>query len=481
MHMKYLLLALAISSASVFAEEEPSLTDLLVSEDDALPCIPKPCTPQCKLVKKTITMGVFKIPYMKNVCVIDNKCLAAKAACLAKIQALMKAAAAAEKNLKAKAALANAKKATHAQKAAAKAAAEKELRASARMLAMKLAAYRGARTEYATILSSILREVKLVNREKIDKEAAKCKIKERLIEYEKQKKLHLRAVAKYKGAKSSAAKALADYRAELKAHCDVEARHAALVKSIGHGHREQHKCRKAKDAFLEQLAILEQAVENDDVDMQLPCTPTPCSPVCTIATKYTIFGSFKIPYQTNVCKPNMKCIQANGQCQAKLLGIMRESVALEEKLKQLAAKSSKAGASSARKAAAAKAAKAEAAKAAQLMAMEHKRYTAAVRDYGLAKEEYVTEVKILKTFRATEPPAHKNNDKLLKEYEAAKLAHMRAVAKYKGANSAAAKAEAAYKAAVKAHCTAQARHSSLVTQIGFGHLKKTDCKKFMSE
>jgi hypothetical protein len=223
-------------------------------------------------------------------------------------------------------------------------------------------------------------------------------MQDELREYQNAKKSHLKALAAWKGSKSAAGKALAQYRAALKAHCDTEARHAALVKSIGHGHREQHKCRKAKGAFLEQLAILEHLADHDDadVDMDLPCTMTPCAPICKMTTKYTVFGPFKIPYQANVCRPNIKCIRSNAKCQAKLLGIMRQSVALEAKLKALGASSRKAGASHAKKAAAAKAAKAEAAKAAQVMAMEKKQYEAAAKDYALAKGTLIGEKKVLK-------------------------------------------------------------------------------------
>jgi hypothetical protein len=173
----------------------------------------------------------------------------------------------------------------------------------------------------------------------------------------------------------------------------------------------------------------------------------------------------------------MACIHSNAKCQAKLLGIMRESVTLEAKLKTLGAASRKAGATHAQKVAAAKAAKAEVHKAAQVMAMERKQYEAAAKDYALAKQVLTVEKKVLKTIKtSTEPPAHKTENKDLKEYQAAKIAHMHALAKYRGASSAAAHAEIVYKKSVKAHCDTQARHAELVRQIGYGHLKKTDCK-----
>merc|ERR1712093_810366 len=129
--MKYLILiALAITaiSAEILDEVAPhddttSLIDEFLENDMQLPCTPKTCKPVCKLVTKYVQYGAYKLPYEENVCEPDKKCLADAAACIAKLQAAMKAAEAAEKDMIAKAKLANAAKATKAQKDAAAAAA----------------------------------------------------------------------------------------------------------------------------------------------------------------------------------------------------------------------------------------------------------------------------------------------------------------------------------------------------------------------
>merc|ERR1719240_358469 len=115
--MKYLLIALAISATAISAQD--SLTDEFLDTRMQLPCIPKPCEPVCKSVTKYMEYGAYKMPYQENVCEPDTKCLAEKAACIAKLEAAMKAAEAAEKDMIEKAKLANAAKATKAQKDAA--------------------------------------------------------------------------------------------------------------------------------------------------------------------------------------------------------------------------------------------------------------------------------------------------------------------------------------------------------------------------
>merc|ERR1712036_115629 len=206
--MKYLILiALAITaiSAEILDEVAPhddttSLIDEFLENDMQLPCTPKTCKPVCKLVTKYVQYGAYKLPYQENVCVPDKKCLADAAACIAKLQAAMKAAEAAEKDMIAKAKLANAAKATKAQKDAAAAA-------------------------------------------KKNAEMAKA-----LAKYEAMKKLHLEAQAAYAGAKSDAATAAANYNAAVKAHCDAEAVHAEAVEYIGHGQFKKDECKKHEAA-----------------------------------------------------------------------------------------------------------------------------------------------------------------------------------------------------------------------------------------
>merc|ERR1719460_2555743 len=106
-----------------------------------LPCTPKTCKPVCKLVTKYVQYGAYKLPYQENVCVPDKKCLADAAACIAKLQAAMKAAEAAEKDMIAKA--------TKAQKDAAAAAKKKEEAAAASALAAAKAAFEVAEKEAA--------------------------------------------------------------------------------------------------------------------------------------------------------------------------------------------------------------------------------------------------------------------------------------------------------------------------------------------
>lgn len=211
--MRFVIALLAVSA--VLAQDDgSSLVDaFLDTEMDAmLPCIPKACKPVCKLVTKYVQYGAYKLPYQENVCVPDKKCLADSAACIAKLQAAMKAAEAAEKDMIAKSKLANSAKATSAQKAAAAAANAAKV-ASAKTAASKAAAMAKA-----------------------------------LQKFEVTKKLHLEAQAAYAGAKSAAAKALADYNAAVKAHCDAEALHAKAVTAIGHGHMAKSTCAKPKPA-----------------------------------------------------------------------------------------------------------------------------------------------------------------------------------------------------------------------------------------
>jgi hypothetical protein len=244
--MKYLLIALAITaiSAEILDEVAPhddttSLIDEFLENDMQLPCTPKTCKPVCKLVTKYVQYGAYKLPYQENVCVPDKKCLADAAACIAKLQAAMKAAEAAEKDMIAKAKLANAAKATKAQKDAAAAAKKKEEAAAASALAAAKAAFEAAEKEAAFANAASISAASSSKNK--NAEMAKA-----LAKYEAVKTLHLQAQAAYAGAKSAAAKALADYTAAVKAHCDAEAKHAEAVKYIGHPQHEVKTCRNGQ-------------------------------------------------------------------------------------------------------------------------------------------------------------------------------------------------------------------------------------------
>merc|ERR1719183_683493 len=231
--MKYLLIALAITaiSAEIFDTTKTDLdnVDDFLQTEMTLPCTPKTCKPVCKLVTKYVQYGAYKLPYQENVCAPDKKCLADAAACIAKLQAAMKAAEAAEKDMIAKAKLANAAKATKAQKDAAAAAKKKEEAAAASALAAAKAAFEAAEKEAAFANAA---SVSAASSSK-NKNAEMAKA---LAKYEAVKTLHLQAQAAYAGAKSAAAKALAD----------AEAKHAEAVKYIGHPQHEVKTCRNGQ-------------------------------------------------------------------------------------------------------------------------------------------------------------------------------------------------------------------------------------------
>merc|ERR1711881_553040 len=246
--MKYLLIALAITaiSAEILDEVAPhddttSLIDEFLENDMQLPCTPKACKPVCKLVTKYIEYGAYKLPYEENVCEPDKKCLADSAACIKKLEAAMKAAEAAEKDMIAKSKLANAAKATKAQKDAAAAAKKKEEAAAADALAAAKAAFEAAEKEAAAANAAKVSSASTAK----DKNAEMAKA---LAKYEAMKKLHLEAQAAYAGAKSDAATAAANYNAAVKAHCDAEAVHAEAVEYIGHGQFKKDECKKHEAA-----------------------------------------------------------------------------------------------------------------------------------------------------------------------------------------------------------------------------------------
>merc|ERR1712127_593480 len=220
-------------------DDTTSLIDEFLENDMQLPCTPKTCKPVCKLVTKYVQYGAYKLPYQENVCVPDKKCLTDAAACIAKLQAAMKAAEAAEKDMIAKSKLANAAKATKAQKDAAAAAKKIEEAAAAAALAAAKAAFEAAEKEAAAANAASVSAASSSKNK--NTEMAKA-----LAKYEAVKTLHLQAQAAYAGAKSAAAKALADYTAAVKAHCDAEAKHAEAVKYIGHPQHEVKTCRNGQ-------------------------------------------------------------------------------------------------------------------------------------------------------------------------------------------------------------------------------------------
>jgi len=242
-HMLKLFALLAVLSA-VFAQNAATaavgakLIDEFLEGNmalESLPCTPKPCVPVCKLVTKYLEFGAFKLPYSENVCEPDAACLSESAACVAKLQAAMQAAKAAEDDLTAKAKLKNDAQATSEQKTAAAEAKKVEAEAAATALASIKAAFEVSEKEAATAKAASV-AAEAASTEKIAAMNAK------LAEFESAKKSHLAAVAAYDGAKSEAAQALVAYEAAIKAHCDAEAVHAKAVTYIGHAHMVQSTC-----------------------------------------------------------------------------------------------------------------------------------------------------------------------------------------------------------------------------------------------
>merc|ERR1740138_998289 len=93
---------------------------------------------------------------------------------------------------------------------------------------------------------------------------------------------------------------------------------------------------------------------DESTDTSLPCTITPCFPVCKPKTLYISFGSFKIPYTKNVCAQLPSCLQKNAACQALLIKTIQKAQAQEKIVKASYSAAKMAHASSAKKAAAAK-------------------------------------------------------------------------------------------------------------------------------
>merc|ERR1712216_171806 len=205
--LKYFILFAALSAA-VLAQD--NLMDDLLEQEMELPCTPKPCVPICKPVTKYVSYGAFKLPYTENVCVDDKACLTANAKCIATLQAAMKAAEAAEKDM-----IAKAKTALDAGKAALEVA-EKEAATAKAAVARAEASFK----------------------------AKDAVMNTRLKEFETAKAGHLAAQKAYANAKGEAARAADAYNAAVKAHCDAEAVHAAAVEYIGHGQFKKDECKK---------------------------------------------------------------------------------------------------------------------------------------------------------------------------------------------------------------------------------------------
>merc|ERR1712159_96652 len=228
--------------------------------------------------------------------------------------------------------------------------------------------------------------------------------------------------------------------------------------------------------FLDESGLVDDEFSIDefletDSEMELPCTPKPCVPICRTVTKYMTYGSFKLPYQENVCEPDKKCLAAAAACMKTLQAAMVDA---DKKSKALEAASKAKNAAHATKAAKDKAAaakKAEAAAAAKSLGLAKAAFVAAEKDAANAKAAKESAAKLYTAKAAV-------MDARLKSYEKAQQTHKNAVAAYDGAKSAAAKAAAAYAAAVKAHCDAEAQHAAAVKHIGHGHLAQKNCAKY---
>merc|ERR1711924_454062 len=195
--------------------------------------------------------------------------------------------------------------------------------------------------------------------------------------------------------------------------------------------------------FLDESGLVDDEFSIDefletDSEMELPCTPKPCVPVCRPVTKYMTYGSFKLPYQENVCEPDKKCLAAAAAYMKTLQAAMVDA---DKKSKALEAASKAKNAAHATKAAKDKAAAAKKAEAA-----------AAAKSLGLAKA----------AFEAAEKEAA--NAKAAKE-SAAKLYTAKA---------------AVMDARLKSYEKAQQTHqnAAAVKHIGHGHLAQKKCAKY---
>jgi len=220
-------------------------------------------------------------------------------------------------------------------------------------------------------------------------------------------------------------------------------------------------------AVLAQDSLMDDLLEQE---MQLPCTPKPCFPVCKPVTKNLNYGGYSIPYTENVCSPDTACEKSNAACVATLTKLMKEAEAAEKVMntKYSAAQVAKGN----------KATK-DAAKAAAA-----KEQTAAKKAMDLAKAQFQASEKVAATNAAAAKNAAAASAKAqakmkadLKKYETTKSGHLKAVATYEGASAEAAKAAAAYEKALKEHCDAEAQHAAAVQRIDHPQLAQKKCMK----
>lgn len=207
----------------------------------APPCMFTPCKPVCKLVQKTMTFGGFTFPYTAMDCSPDMMCIKANQMCGMKLQKLAMEAAKAEATMKAKYDAVAMTKANQLKKDKARDLLDSmKDKAEARLKAMKSALV-AAQSELASAKS-------LEQQTSTAKKASDAKMKMALQDYEIARRTHLKAVAEHDGAKSAAAKALKDYDKSVQAHCNAEARHAELVRTLGHPQKATSKCLNHPDS-----------------------------------------------------------------------------------------------------------------------------------------------------------------------------------------------------------------------------------------
>jgi len=400
-------------------------------------------------VTKTLNYGAFSIPYQVHECGFEKSCLAANAACHAKLTALMRAAVAAEIALGKAVDAKEAHKNNAAKAAAAKAAAAKEQAAAHAAMTAAKAVFDAATAQAASMKARYGEANRLsIQRQKELETDTKA--------YEEMKHNHLKAVAKYEGANSAAAKALKAYDAAVQKHCDAEAVHFAIIAQIGMP-KQKSTCGKGDT----NLQVTKAA---------LPCTPKPCFPVCVTVEKKTCYGSFCIPYKANECGPDKKCEADNKKCSAILIAVLQAAQKAQKDLEAKAGLKKSAKATHAQKQAAAEAAKKEAAAAKKALDAAHGELQAAQKEAASAKSNAVIA-------KAASDKSDAEMEKQKKKYQDTKGAHLKAEAKYHGAKSDAAKASAAYQASIKAHCDIEALHASLVKQMNMAHKAQNNCSK----
>lgn len=410
----------------------------------------KPCPQVCKPVKKTVSYGSFTISYTQNQCGPDPKCVAANRACQAKLMGLMQAAVAAEAALKRAVAARASAKTNRAKADAAVRAAGKEAAAAEAALKAAKSIFDAATSRAAASAKDANSKARL-SAEK-DKEVAQS-----LRSYEKVKGKHLKAQAVFNGAKSAAAKALADFNKAVAKHCEAEQRHAQILQQIGHPNRPKRTCTGKASSLTRK---------------SLPCKMKPCRPICVAKQEKTCFGSFCIPYTTNVCKPDLKCKAANTACSGQLMGLLKAAHSAEVTLKKHAALKNSAKATHAQRAAAAAAAKKEVEAAKKAMAAAQQALRTDEQEAASAKADKISSAKVAAKDKKTMEAKQAS-------YTKAKTQHLAAQAAYAGARSSAAKALATYRKAIKTHCDSESRHAAIVKQLHHDHMAKSTCKATM--